>query len=145
MISFLADYGRWALAATGIASAYFVLAATFLEFNGHRWFLFKAVRFRFFRWWRHELTAAQVTLDLCLGVVILPSTLFILFGISILSRSSNSVTSMWYYAIGFTAITAATLWRADATMRAKARERRLMEEESREKERRAGVSPDGDA
>jgi cytochrome c biogenesis protein CcdA len=132
--SFLADYGQWALAVTGVASVLFVLAATFLEFSGHRWFLFRGIRVRYFRWWRHELTAAQVMLDLGLGVVLLPSSLYILFKINILNRSSETTLSMWYYAIGLTYVAAVTIWRADATMRAKARERRRMEEEERHPE-----------
>lgn len=131
MSSFLADYGQWALAVTGVASAFFVFAATFLEYTGRHWLLFKGIRLRSFRWWRHELTAAQVLLDLCLGVVLLPSSLYILFKINILDRNSNTTLSMWYYAIGLTGVAAVTIWRADATMRAKGRERRRMELEDR--------------
>lgn len=129
MTSFLAEYGQWALAATGVASGLFVLAATFLEFTGRQWLMFRGVRVRFFRWWRHELTAAQVLLDLGLGVVLLPSSLLILFNINLLARSSETTVSMWYYAVGLTYVAAVTVWRADATMRVKGRERRRMEAE----------------
>lgn len=124
----LADYGKWIIAVAGLASAYFVIAATFLELNGHWTWMFKGVQFRFFRWWRHELTASQVLLDLGLTVVLLPATLFILFKINILSLSSDSTAAMWYYAVGFTAVVVITVWRADAIMRAKGRERRRLEE-----------------
>jgi hypothetical protein len=129
--SFLASYGQWALAVTGVASAFFVFAATFLEYTGRKRFLFRGVRFRSFRWWHHELTAAQVMLDLGLGVVLLPSSLYILFHISILNRVSDTSISMWYYALGLTYVAAVTIWRADATMRAKARERQQVKDEKR--------------
>ena len=146
----LADYGQWILAACGVTAAYFVFVATFLEFNGRRFLSVKSVRFRgirmvrfrYFRWWRHELTAAQVVLDLCLTVVLLPTSLYIMFKVNILSLSSNSTASMWYYAVGFTAVALATLWRSDATMRAKGRERSRMEaEKARREECQAGSAP----
>lgn len=147
----LADYGQWILAACGVTTAWFVFVATFLEFSGRRilgvrslrFRGIKAVRFRYFRWWRHELTAAQVILDLCLTVVLLPTSLYILFKVNILSLSSNSTTSMWYYAIGFTAVALATLWRADVTMRAKGKERNRMEaEKAREEPRENPAAPE---
>ena len=129
----LADYGQWILGAAGVATAYFVFSATFLEFRQQqRRFRYRAVRVRFFRWWRHEMTAAQVILDLCLTVVLFPSTLYILFGVNVLSLASGSTASMWYYALSLTAVVGATLWRSDATMRAKTRERQRMDREARE-------------
>lgn len=135
MSSFLASYGQWALAATGIASLYFVITATFFELEGRRPFPLRRARVKFFRWWRHELTAAPVMLDLCMAVVLLPGTLFILFSFSVLDAESRSLASQWYYAAGFTSIVVVTVWRADAMMRAKARERRRAAGEAREKER----------
>jgi hypothetical protein len=135
----LADYGKWIIAVTGLASAYFVVVATFLEFNGHRTWVFRGVRVRFFRWWRHELTASQVLLDLGLTVVLLPATLFILFKVNVLSLSSNSTASMWYYAVGFTVVVVITVWRADATMRAKGRERRRLEQAERDRQQQDRV------
>jgi hypothetical protein len=123
----LADYGKWILGVAGLTAAYFVFVATFLEFNGHRAWILRGVRFRFFRWWRHELTAAQVVLDLCLTIVLLPSSLYILFKVNLLSLASNTTASMWYYALGFTLVVGATIWRADATMRAKTRERHRLD------------------
>lgn len=128
----LADYSQWILAVAGAASVLFVAAATFLELDGkRRLHPLSSVRVRFFRWWRHELTAAQVLLDIGYGYLLLPSTLYVFFHITILTRSSRSAQSMWYYVTGLTYIAVVTLWRTDAIMRAKARERRLAEEDKR--------------
>lgn len=132
MTWFLADYGQWILAATGASSVIFVIAATFFELGGHRLHPLKSVRLKFFRWWRHELTAAQVLLDVGLGIVLLPSTLYVFFHVIVLARTSSSSLSLWYYAIGLTYVTAVNLWRTDAIMRTKSRQRHEVRDEEEE-------------
>lgn len=135
MAHLLASYGQWIVGASGVASVFFVFTATFLEFDGSRFLGSRRLRFKFFRWWRHELTAAPVMLDLCLSVVLLPATIYVLFGVTFLSAASGSVASMWYYALSLTSVAVVTIWRADAIMRAKGRERRRQAEDLRESRR----------
>lgn len=123
MRPFLDAYGQWVLTAACIASLMFAVAATLFEGSLLRpWTL----RTRWFPWWRHELTLAQVVLDLCLFVVLLPSALYTVAGIDFLRARSGSLVSLWYYALGLTFVALATLWRTDAMMRAKNGTRRKL-------------------
>lgn len=149
LASFLADYSQKVLAAAGCSSAFFIIAATFLEFDEHHFLVPRRLRVRYFRWWKSELIASRVVLDLCLFVTLLPVTLYVIFGITILTRAAGSLASLWYYAIGLTAVIGATLWGADATMRAKARERKAMREgmaaeEAAARKREEAAPPPGD-
>jgi hypothetical protein len=121
----LASYGAWVLVAACCASLLFALGTTFLE---GPWLAPWRIRVRLFRWWHQELTAAQIVLDLCLAVVLIPASLATVFGVDILRARTGSVASLWYYATGLTLVALATLWRTEATMRSKATQRRQLEQ-----------------
>src|SRR5690242_12868157 len=94
----------------------------FVEYHRKFWQL-ADIRIRFFRWWRHELTSAQVALDICLFVTLFPSMMVTVFNVDFLDLEDHPTAADIYGIAGLTAIVVATLWRADATSRAKARER----------------------
>lgn len=132
MRGLLEIYGQWVLAFACMASAFFVVLTTFIEYEHHQClFLVRGLRVRFFRWWRHELTFSQVVLDTALFITLLPSMLMTVFGINFLSMGKQppTISSMVYYCAGLTGVGLVIVWRADATARAKSRERRALERE----------------